>query len=591
MPSAARALTLALSRAVPRRRRLPRFRALTSDGRPPRTSALLVAGFAGRTPLPVRAVRIVARILRAACGVLLLPARVAVPVGRALLSARAVRTVARPLRAVCGVLLLPARVASPAARAPLPARAVLPGALCLCAVLGAAASASAASAAPAGWSVAPAGGGRPSFYAEGTPGTVLQDTVSVTNPGRAPVVVRLSGAGLRTAFAGKAQQGIRVPARTRAEVPFTVTVPDGAAPGDRSGALVARDTRGRTVTVPIRLRVGGPALAALTVEHLAVHAERITYELVNRGTTVLVPRLAVRADGVFGRVLDRAPRTLPVHLRPGARLKLAEPWSDRPALDAVDVRLTVTAPGGAHDTATTSARFVPWGAVAGTGGAALAGTGALLIARRRRHRSPSTAPAPSGSASNGPTPSGSMLSGSASGGSALGGSAARGSVPVDPLSGTLAVGAREAGGPATCTLAAAARKACGPASGALMTNRGGSASGGPAPGGPASRGSTPDDSPPHSRPPNSPPTGPPTVGAPKASGLTRGSPPAGVSKAGSPTSGSPMSGSPTSGSPPAGTRKANRPAVDVQVSGGPLGADGRQAPRAGGELTEGGVVK
>ncbi|MEV6115831.1 hypothetical protein AB0L59_25805 [Streptomyces sp. NPDC052109] len=280
-------------------------------------------------------------------------------------------------------------------RRPLPVRAALSAALCLCAVPAAAPSASAAS---AGWSVAPVGGGRPSFYAEGPPGTVLQDTVSVTNPGRAPVVVRLSGTGPRTVFAQKASQGIRVPGRTRAEVPFTVTVPAGAAPGDRSGAVVARDARGRTATVPIRLRVGGPALSALTVEHLAVHADRITYELVNRGTTVLVPRLAVRADGILGRVLDRAPRTLSVHLRPGTSRKLTERWADHPALDAVDVRLTVTASGGAHATATASARFVPWGAPAGAVGALLAGAGAVIAVRCRRR--------PSGAAGGGPRTTG-----------------------------------------------------------------------------------------------------------------------------------------------------------------------------------------
>ncbi|WP_433450814.1 hypothetical protein ACQPXS_20585 [Streptomyces sp. CA-142005] len=271
----------------------------------------------------------------------------------------------------------------------LSARAALTLVLCLLAAPGAFAT-------PAEWSLAPAGGGRPSFYAEGSAGTVLQDTVVVTNPGRAPVVVRLSGTGLRTVFAGEAGNGIRVPARTRAEVPFTMTVPAGAAPGDRSGAVVARDTRGRTATVPVRLRVGGPALAALTVEHLAVHADRITYELVNRGTTVLAPRLAVRADGVLGRVLDRAPRTLPVHLRPGARVKLTEPWPDRPALDAVDVRLTVTAPGGAHDTATTSARFVPWPTVAGV---ALFAVAVAAFAARGRHRpTPTDDPSPEDSA-------------------------------------------------------------------------------------------------------------------------------------------------------------------------------------------------
>lgn len=235
-----------------------------------------------------------------------------------------------------------------------------------------------------GWSLAPAGTGRPSFYAEGAPGTVLQDTVSVTNPTGQPVAVRLRGTGVPITFA---RTGVRVPARTRADVPFTVSVPAGTAPSDRTGILVARDTDGREATVRLRLRVGGPELAALTVEHVAVRGDRITYELVNRGTTALTPELAVHATGLFGTVLDRAPRTLPVRLPPGRRLKLTEPWSDRPALDAVDVRLTVTATGGAHDTAGASARFVPWGAAAGTGGLlAVAVPAVLAVVRRRRLR-------------------------------------------------------------------------------------------------------------------------------------------------------------------------------------------------------------
>lgn len=228
-----------------------------------------------------------------------------------------------------------------------------------------------------GWSLAPAGGSRPSFYAEGAPGTVLQDTVSVTNRSGRPVTVRLGGLGVRAVFA---KSRVRVPARTRADVPFTVS-----ASGDRSGEIVARDQDGRTATVPLRLRAGGPQLSALTVERVAVHADRITYELVNRGTTTLVPTLAVHADGLLGQVLDRAPRTLPVRLAPGRRLRLTEPWRDHPALDAVDVRLTVTAPGGAKGSAAASARFVPWGGVAGAAGAVTAG-GALLLVRLRRHR-------------------------------------------------------------------------------------------------------------------------------------------------------------------------------------------------------------
>ncbi|MET7742261.1 hypothetical protein [Streptomyces sp. NPDC005385] len=262
------------------------------------------------------------------------------------------------------------------------------------------------------WSVVPAAGGaadgRPSVYAEGTPGTVLQDAVSVVNPGGRPLTVRLRGAdadstadgastvregatgtGAWIAFAGRADGrrtaaralSLRVPAHTRADVPFTVAVPADAAPGDHPGAIVA-GAAGRTAAVRIQLRVAGPALSALTVEHVRVGSGRISYQLVNRGTTVLTPRLAVHADGVLGDVLDRAPRTLPVDLLPGRRVTLHEPWTGPPVLDAVEVRLTVTAAGGARGTATASARFVPWWAPAGAG-AVLAAVVAFFALRRR----------------------------------------------------------------------------------------------------------------------------------------------------------------------------------------------------------------
>ncbi|NGO15425.1 hypothetical protein G5C60_49590, partial [Streptomyces sp. HC44] len=234
------------------------------------------------------------------------------------------------------------------------------------------------------WSVVPSAGGqdgRPSFYAEGAPGVVLQDTVSVINPGKEPITVRLRGADADNSEEGGgfalraeprdtggwitfAEKSVKVPARTRADVPFTVSVPEGAIPGDHPGAIVASGG-GRSAAVRVHVRVSGPTLSALTVEHVAVRDDRISYDLVNRGNTVLTPKLAVRADGLFGAVLDRAPRTLPVELLPGRRVTLDEPWPDPPALDSVDVNVTVTAAGGAHDAAGTSAWFVPWGAVAG----------------------------------------------------------------------------------------------------------------------------------------------------------------------------------------------------------------------------------
>jgi len=119
-------------------------------------------------------------------------------------------------------------------------------------VMSAAPSASAAD----GWSLVPSGGSRPSFYAEGVPGTVLQDTVSLVNPTGRAVTVRLSGSGVPVTFAA---DRVRVPARTRADVPFTVSARD-----DRGGEIIARDQDGRRAAVPVRLRVGGSTLSALT---------------------------------------------------------------------------------------------------------------------------------------------------------------------------------------------------------------------------------------------------------------------------------------------------------------------------------------
>lgn len=263
-------------------------------------------------------------------------------------------------------------------------RAVLCLSFCLVApLLWATSSTATADEGQDGWSAAPLGTDRPYFYAEGTPGTVLQDTLSVRNPTDRILNVQLSGGSWLTL----ADPEVDVPARTRADVPFTVRIPDGTPPGDRTATITARAS-GRTATVRVRLRVGGPRLPALTVEHVRVRGDRIAYELVNRGTTDLTPTLTVRADGVLGPLLDRPARTLPVRLPPGERVALTEPWPGQPEFDAVDVRLTVTAADGTvRAEAGTSVRFVPWGGVSGGAGALVAGAALLAVRRHGRRRS------------------------------------------------------------------------------------------------------------------------------------------------------------------------------------------------------------
>ncbi|MFC0847957.1 hypothetical protein ACFH04_30225 [Streptomyces noboritoensis] len=283
--------------------------------------------------------------------------------------------------------------------------AVLAAALALTAL-----SASAAHAADGEWTAAPASGGgsrpsgdgRPYFYLEGAPGSVLEDRLSLTNPTARPLTLRLRGAAAYNTATGAfavrpgadpwlalASAEVRIPPRTRADVPFAVTVPAGAAPGDHPAALVASGG-GREVGVRVQVRVAGPVLPALTVEDVRVDKDRslIRYALVNRGNTTLSPSLAVYADGLFGQPLRRPARPLPVELLPGQRVELTEPWRSPPALDRVEVRLTATAAGAARSEATASAVFVPWGPVAGAGCVAAGAGAALWIGRRRRRTDP-----------------------------------------------------------------------------------------------------------------------------------------------------------------------------------------------------------
>ncbi|MFE5769783.1 hypothetical protein ACFQ7O_15665 [Streptomyces sp. NPDC056485] len=311
-----------------------------------------------------------------------------------------------------------------------PRTALLAAVLLLGAAGGAAVTAATATAAHAdepGWTAGPAAGGagpaRPYFYLAGPAGTVLEDRLALTNTSDREHTVTLRGAdayntadgalavspavpspgdGRATAAPGAGSWisfgpagTVRIPPRTRAVVPFTVTLPPASPPGDHPAAVIASED-GREAGVRIHLRVGGPTLAALTVEDVSVRGKGaravVAYTLVNRGNVALVPELALRAEGLFGEVPGRTARTLPVELLPGQRVSLTEPWPGAPVLDDVDLTLTVTAPGAAPATAGASAWFVPWGIAAriGAGLLALGGVGlaALLLVRKRRRGGP-----------------------------------------------------------------------------------------------------------------------------------------------------------------------------------------------------------
>ncbi|MET9887822.1 hypothetical protein ABZZ20_32730 [Streptomyces sp. NPDC006430] len=292
-----------------------------------------------------------------------------------------------------------------------------------------------------GWTAEPASsaaagtGARPYFYLAGTAGTVLEDRLTLSNTSDRERTVTLRGADAHNtadgAFAvrpaapaaGSGRQGavpgagswisfgaastVRIPPRTRAVVPFTVSVPPASLPGDHPAAVVATEG-GREVGVRVQLRVSGPTLAALTVEDVSIRGRGaravVAYTLVNRGNVALAPELAIRAEGLFGEVPGRAPRALPVELLPGQRVRLAEPWPGAPVLDQVELTLTVKAPGAPPATATASALLVP-GGTAARAGVGLLGLGLVTLAglflvrsRRTRHEAPACEePVPAGS--------------------------------------------------------------------------------------------------------------------------------------------------------------------------------------------------
>ena len=303
--------------------------------------------------------------------------------------------------------------------------------LCLGLCFGALAAPSASAADNGSWSVYPAASqvaARPYFYLSADPGQTIQDKVVVANKTAKPLTFRLyaadayntardGGFAVRTvaetmrgvgAWAKPAKSRVTVPAHKTVTVPFTLHVPEGAEPGDHPGALVALDERvdkgdgslalgvQRAVGARVYLRVSGPTLPALAVEHVHVSHHQplvpglgdsdatISYTLHNTGNVTLDPKVTLKAQGLFGRtLLTRGLTRIPAELLPGQRVKLSEPWKGSPQLDWGDITLTASAPG-TKQSASASFFALPWLAAALL--LAVGFVGGVLAVRARRGR-------------------------------------------------------------------------------------------------------------------------------------------------------------------------------------------------------------
>ncbi|GAB2854125.1 hypothetical protein GCM10022221_62150 [Actinocorallia aurea] len=280
------------------------------------------------------------------------------------------------------------------------------------------------------WSVQPSGPegptGRDYFSYSAGPGDTLKDTVGITNRSTEKLTFKVYATdafntsdgsfALLTAEKTPDDVGswITLDKRTftvkpgkRVDVPFTVKVPENAAPGDHSGGVLAAVTRQETtgggqqvnvdrrVAARLHLRVNGPTTTALKVDRLTASHDgplvgdrtvKVSYRVTNTGNIRLTAKAHVSAEALFtwpqGRAADRE---IP-ELLPGSSYTFTDEITGvLPAgpLQAA-VRLTPADPSeltpARLDSTTRSITFwaVPWAVV---GAAVLVG---LLLVRRRR---------------------------------------------------------------------------------------------------------------------------------------------------------------------------------------------------------------
>lgn len=284
------------------------------------------------------------------------------------------------------------------------------------------------------WSVFPAtagSGARPYFYLSADPGATLTDKVTVTNKTGTPLTFRLYAAdayntardgGFAVRALDEKQRSAGAWARTDRDrvtvkphgsvtVPVTIEVPEDAEPGDHPGALVALDERidpadAGAVAVGIRkavgariyLRVNGPTMPAISVEDVKVEHTQplvpgtgksravISYTLHNRGNVTLSPKVALKAEGLFGRtLLARDLKRIPSELLPRQQVRLTEEWKGAPQVEWGEIKLTASA-RDSRESAAVSYFALPW-LVAGALLVVLAGGAALWIRARRKRRS------------------------------------------------------------------------------------------------------------------------------------------------------------------------------------------------------------
>ncbi|MFJ5643864.1 WxL protein peptidoglycan domain-containing protein [Streptomyces sp. NPDC093223] len=279
------------------------------------------------------------------------------------------------------------------------------------------------------------GSDRSSFAYGVNPGGRIDDAMVVANRGKQPLTLAVYAADGYTTDTGRLDLLTRdkksvgvgawvhadranvqvAPGRT-VRVPFSVTVPANATPGDYVGGLLtslkqADDAAGinvdRRLGIRLKLRVSGALRPRLAVEDLAVDyhgtanpfatgGATVTYTVHNTGNAVLSARQNVSLNGPFGRLKARTGAVAaPPELLPGERWKVTVPVHEVTPAFRLTATVTLTplltdASGSvsplAPVRATAGGWAVPWTLLIAVLVLAAAGTTWLLLARRARAR-------------------------------------------------------------------------------------------------------------------------------------------------------------------------------------------------------------
>ncbi|GIF24751.1 hypothetical protein BJ973_008230 [Actinoplanes tereljensis] len=220
------------------------------------------------------------------------------------------------------------------------------------------------------------GDDRTSYSYAINPGGTIQDAMVVANRGKTPLNLAVYTADGFTTEAGQldlrnrdtkavaigtwartAGATITVPPGKTVDVPFTVTLPANATPGDYVGGIVTSLTQPsstetinveRRLGIRIKLRVGGDLKPALSIENLSVdwHGSvnpfakgdaTVSYTIHNTGNASLSAGQALRVEGPFAMFrTDAAKIAAPPELLPGESWKVSVPVHGvAPAFDLV----------------------------------------------------------------------------------------------------------------------------------------------------------------------------------------------------------------------------------------------------------------